>query len=72
MQHKDTGIQYSFFWRNNVLCVDITVGAHNSHATVYVAKDQYSDIRGMNLSQLRQTQQARAVHQGMAFRNKNA
>ena len=26
----------------------------------------------MNLSQLRQTQQARAVHQGMAFRNKNA
>ena len=72
MQNKDTGIQYSSFWGNSVLCVDITVGAHNSHTTVYVAEDQYSDIRGMTLSQLRRARQARAVHRGMAFRDKNA
>jgi hypothetical protein len=72
IHHRASGIQYSTFWRNNVLCADITTGAHYSPAPVYAVEDKYSDIRGLTLSQLKQARQARAVHRGMAFRDSNA
>ena len=31
VQHRASGIQYSTFWRNNVLSADITVGAYSRH-----------------------------------------
>ena len=72
IQHRASGIQYSTFLRNNVLCADITTSAHYSPASVYAVEDKYSDITGLTLSQLKQARQARAVHRGMAFRDSNA
>ena len=44
IQHRASGIQYSTFWRNNVVCVDITEGAYNNHASAYAAEDPFSEI----------------------------
>ena len=71
IQHRASGVQYSTFWRNNVLCADITVGAYFKNAFAYAAEDPFSDIRGLTLAQLKQARLARAVQRGMAFRDNN-